>query len=134
MFNYSLKGQNLVAVNTAKYLGIDLSNNFTWNSHIDRTVKKATNMLGFLRRNLRVSKSDIKAAAYKRIVQSNLEYCTSTWSPFTTSGKHKLEMVQRRAARYVTNCYHNTSSVNVVVLLFYVHGKHLRSCRDGQLT
>ena len=24
--------------------------------------------------------------------------------------------------------------VAVVVLLFYVHGKHLRSCRDGQLT
>ena len=23
---------------------------------------------------------------------------------------------------------------HVVVLLFYVHGKHLRSCRDGQLT
>ena len=23
---------------------------------------------------------------------------------------------------------------NIVVLLFYVHGKHLRSCRDGQLT
>ena len=22
----------------------------------------------------------------------------------------------------------------VVVLLFYVHGKHLRSCRDGHLT
>ena len=21
-----------------------------------------------------------------------------------------------------------------IVLLFYVHGKHLRSCRDGQLT
>ena len=28
-----------------------------------------------------------------------------------------------------------TSHVVVVVaLLFYVHGKHLRSCRDGQLT
>ena len=24
--------------------------------------------------------------------------------------------------------------VVVVVLLFHVHGKHLRSCRDGQLT
>ena len=24
--------------------------------------------------------------------------------------------------------------VVVVVLLFYVHGKHLRSCRDSQLT
>ena len=26
------------------------------------------------------------------------------------------------------------SVVVVVALLFYVHGKHLRSCRDGQLT
>ena len=26
------------------------------------------------------------------------------------------------------------TNVYVVVFLFYVHGKHLRSCRDGQLT
>ena len=33
------------------------------------------------------------------------------------------------------NCLHKLNfSVVVVVLLFYVHGKHLRSCRDGQLT
>ena len=25
-------------------------------------------------------------------------------------------------------------SLRVVAVLFYVHGKHLRSCRDGQLT
>ena len=29
---------------------------------------------------------------------------------------------------------HNTIVVVFVALLFYVHGKHLRSCRDGQLT
>ena len=28
----------------------------------------------------------------------------------------------------------NEDSNVVVALLFYVHGKHLRSCRDGQLT
>ena len=28
----------------------------------------------------------------------------------------------------------NTCCCCIVVLLFYVHGKHLRSCRDGQLT
>ena len=26
------------------------------------------------------------------------------------------------------------SFIRLVVLLFYVHGKHLRSCQDGQLT
>ena len=34
------------------------------------------------------------------------------------------------------NCcmYKFSGTVVFVVLLFYVHGKHLRSCRDGQLT
>ena len=30
--------------------------------------------------------------------------------------------------------FHVEKVVVVVALLFYVHGKHLRSCRDGQLT
>ena len=30
--------------------------------------------------------------------------------------------------------FSNNAAVVVVVLLFYVHGKHLRSCRDGRLT
>ena len=33
------------------------------------------------------------------------------WSPHTATGKQKIEMVQRRAARYATNRYHYTSSV-----------------------
>ena len=32
------------------------------------------------------------------------------------------------------NNYSNNNNNTVIVLLFYVHGKHLRSCRDGQLT
>ena len=31
-------------------------------------------------------------------------------------------------------CRLNFRTLRFVVLLFYVHGKHLRSCRDGQLT
>ena len=68
-------------------------------------------MLGFLGRNLRVNNSDTKAAAYKTLVRPNLEYCASVWSPYTAAGKRKVKMVQRRAARYATNRYHNTSSL-----------------------
>ena len=73
-FTYSLKGQDLEAVNTAKCLGVDLSNNLSWNSHIDRATKKANSMLGFLCRNLRINNSYTKAAAYKTLVRPNLEY------------------------------------------------------------
>ena len=34
----------------------------------------------------------------------------------------------------VLTWYIQLLDVVLVVLLFYVHGKHLRSCRDGQLT
>ena len=64
-----------------------------------------------MRRNLRINNSDTKAAAYKTLVRPNLEYCASVWSPYTAAGKRKVEMVHRRAARYATNSYHNTSSV-----------------------
>ena len=35
---------------------------------------------------------------------------------------------------YFSMNYRDFSVGWLVVLLFYVHGKHLRSCRDGQLT
>jgi hypothetical protein len=40
-----------------------------------------------------------------------LEYACSVWNPHTAEHCNKIEMVQRRAARYACNRYHNTSSV-----------------------
>ena len=47
----------------------------------------------------------------KPSVRPSLEYATCVWDPHTQTAKQKLEAVQRRAARYVTRRYHNTSSV-----------------------
>ena len=68
-------------------------------------------MLGFLQRNLRVNSRETKASAYFTLVRPNLEYCSNVWSPYTIQAKERIEMVQRRAARYATNRYRNTSSV-----------------------
>ena len=37
------------------------------------------------------------------------------WDPHTNEYKKKIEMVQRWAARYTMNNYHNTSSVNTMI-------------------
>ena len=75
--------------------------NFSQISHgtaLYKTVKKANSMLGFLRRNMRVSNKSTKTSAYM------LEYCSKLWSPYTyVHIKKVIEMVQCRAARYVTN-------------------------------
>ena len=58
--NYSLHDQHLQTVKQAKYLGATISSDLSWNQHVDNTVKKATNSLNFLRRNIRDCPPQVK--------------------------------------------------------------------------
>jgi len=71
---YLLKGATLTVDKSTKYLGVDIHSTLSWNTNIDRTTKKANNMLGFLRRNLRHSFQATKVNAYKTLVLPHLEY------------------------------------------------------------
>ena len=110
-FDYSLKGHTLAAETSSKYLGVSITSKLTWSDHVDKISKKGNSALGFLRRNLRISNEATKAAAYKTFVRPSLEYCSTVWNPHNDTEVRKIEMVQRRAARYVTGRHHNTSSV-----------------------
>ena len=110
-FSYRLKGTVLAEEATSKYLGVDLQNNLSWNQHVSRVTKKANSMLGFLRRNLRKASQDTKAQAYMSMVRSIIDYCSTFCNPHQRDQKFQVEMVQRRAARFVTGRYRNTSSV-----------------------
>ena len=48
---------------------------------------------------------------YKALVRPTVEYASTVWDPHKKGDIHRLDMVQRRAARYVKNNYHNRSSV-----------------------
>ena len=110
-FQYQLKGVTLAEEQTSKYLGVDLKANLSWKNHISRVSKKANNMLAFRRRNPRQANEETKTKAYFTMVRSNLDYWCTIWSPYQRDQKYQIEMVQRRAARFVTNRYRNTSSV-----------------------
>lgn len=108
---YTVKGHTLDMEDSTRYLGVEMQSNMSWNRHMDQTIKKANSTLGFRHRNLWVSNKETKSTAYFSMVRPILEYCSTVWSPCTKDYIHKTEMVQRRAARYVTNRYRNTSSV-----------------------
>ena len=110
-YPYTLHGQVLEEVSSAKYLGITISNDITWTKHIEKTTSKANSKLGFLKRNLKVKDQKLKEKAYKAIVRPTLEYCSTVWDPHSQQQSRSIEKVQRRAARWVTGRYHNTSSV-----------------------
>ena len=51
-FDYTLHQQRLEQIQSAKYLGITISDDLDWGQHISEISSKATKTLGFLRRNL----------------------------------------------------------------------------------
>ncbi|XP_072176986.1 uncharacterized protein [Diadema setosum] len=106
---YHLNNAPLKSVDSGKYLGATIDSDSKWPQHINNTVNKANNVLTFLRRNLRIKSSDVKATAYKTLVRPIVE--STVWDPSSRNLIHKVEMVQRRAARFTLNRYHNTSSV-----------------------
>ena len=65
--NYRVHDQHLQTVKQAKYLGATISSDLSWNQHVDNTVKKATNTLNFLRRNIRDCPPRVKEQCYKSL-------------------------------------------------------------------
>ena len=88
-----------------------LSKDMTWKTHVSQVITKANRSLGFLKRNLQIRSPDIKEKAYFGLVRPQVEYASSVWDPYHKNQVHSIEMIQRRAARWVLNRYHNTSSV-----------------------
>jgi len=73
---------------------------------------KANSVQAFLQRNLSQSSHHVKSSAYFTYVRPILEYASVVWSTFTKTNLDKIEMVQRKAARFVYNDYHRYSSVS----------------------
>ena len=113
--NHTIHGKELGHTKNAKYLGVLISDNPFWNAHVDTVTKKANNTTAFLRRNLSSCPQHIKETCYKTFVRPQLEYAATVWDPHTDINIAKLEGVQRRAARFVTNDYNYTSSVTAMM-------------------
>ncbi|CAC5378860.1 unnamed protein product [Mytilus coruscus] len=121
-FTYKMKGESLEKVSKQPYLGVELCNNMKYNLNIDQTCKKASRVLGFLKRNLKHCPPSVKERAYTSLVRRppsvkeraytslvrpKLEYCSTIWNPHTNNNINKLESVQKNAARFVLNKPHD---------------------------
>ena len=112
---YFIHGKALSTTKSAKYLGVTICDNLSWNTHISTICRKASNTTAFLRRNLSSCPRKIKATSYTTFVRPQLEYSSSVWDPHTQANIQKLEGVQRRAARFVTGNHNPTDSVTAMI-------------------
>lgn len=103
--SYTINNETLETVNDISYLGLTICNSLSWSKHIAKITSKASSMLGFLSRNLRVAPQSCKQNAYSALVRSRLEYSSTVWKPTTVKDTKMLEKVQNRAARFIMHDY-----------------------------
>ena len=112
---YTMAGNILKQVSSAKYLGITLEETLQWNLQVASTARKANGVLAFVRRNLKGAPRKAKEMTYTILVRPILEYGAVIWDPHQKQSIHRLEQVQRRAARFVCNSYTKTQSVSALL-------------------
>ena len=131
---YTLGGEVIKSVDSAKYLGVTISNNYgnrssPWKAHVTQLAAKAHQRLGFVRRSLRGVSYSHREMAYLSLVRSLMDYAGAVWDPVETIEADKLEQVQRHAARWATGSW---GVVSVTALLGELGWEDLAGRRGNQ--
>ena len=121
--DYYLGGIKLDRVNVEKDSGILVSNNLSWNNHVDVISSKAQKMLNVLHRTCK----DINDIRTKKLLYiAWVIYASVVWSPHTKRNINNLEQVQRRATRFIKNLgrdyseYERLNKLNLLPLKYLV--------------
>ncbi len=87
-------GHTLERVDHYPYIGVEISSDLSWNSHITKVTSKAQRALGFVRRNLSSTPRPVKVQMYQALIRPHLEYAAAAWDPYTQKNIRELEMVR----------------------------------------
>ena len=102
---YSLDNSILKNVTSNPYLGLEISQDLKWHTHINNITIKASRIIGFLQRNLQHCPLECRRTAYLSLVRSKLEYGATVWDSQYKNDIEKLERIQHRAARFIKQDY-----------------------------
>ena len=87
--------------NNTTYLGINISNDLKWATHIKEICSKASSRLGFIKRNLQHCPLTTRKNAYLALVRSSLEHGAAIWDPHYKNDIDRIEKIQSRAIRFI---------------------------------
>ena len=98
-----MNGDELDTSASFTQLGLSLSSNLTWKTHINSLAKHASQKLGFLARACGFLSSSHLLSIYKSQIHPSLDYCSHVWEGAPKSTLCLLDKVQSKAIRLINN-------------------------------
>ncbi|CAM4501029.1 unnamed protein product [Lepidochelys kempii] len=100
-FSYKLGTHKLEVTEEKKNLGALVDHRMTMSCQCDVAMRKASAVLGCIRRGISSRDKEVLVPLYKALVRPHLEYCVQFWSSMFKKDEFKLEQVQRRSTRMI---------------------------------
>ncbi len=101
---YFLYNQVLKTKNSEKDLGVLVDQTLKFSEQSNAVVNSANATLGMIKRNIVSRNSKVITKLYKALVRPKLEYCVQAWRPYLRKDIDKIEKVQHRATKMITEC------------------------------
>ena len=85
-----------------------------WSKHVEEKSKKISSAIGALKRIRPFITIDVANKIYKAIIQPHIDYCSTVWDRLGSTLLDKIQKLQNRAARIVTQSNYYTSASSLV--------------------
>ena len=101
-----LNGQQLTRVTSYKYLGVTITSDLMWSTHIANLCNKTRKIIGlFYRTFYKDSSPETMLKLYTSFIRPHLEYAAAVWDPFLKKDIDLLENTQKFALKVSTKCW-----------------------------
>ena len=92
----------LLSTEREKDVGVVVSSDMKVSEQCGIAARKGNQILGLIRRNIAYRDKRLIIPLYMSLVRPHLEYCIQAWRPHMRKAIDKLERVQRRATRLIS--------------------------------
>ena len=99
---YKMGDAVLCRTTQEKDLGVKFSADMKVSEQCRIAVSKGNKILGLIRRTIMYKEKQLIIPLYKAIVRPHLEYCIQAWRPYHKKDIDKLEKIQRRATKMIS--------------------------------
>ena len=114
---YTINGTPITRCEQHKDLGVVMTSNLQWDSHIALISSKAYKKLGLLHHSFSSAVHiNAKRSLYLSLIRSQLVYCSQIWRPYLLTDIILLERVQRRATKFILNDYSSNYKSRLIAL------------------
>ena len=102
-YKYTMGDKDLASTEFEKDIGVMIQRSLKPSLQCSKAAKKANAVLAQLTRAVSYRDKDTFLDLFRSHIRPLLEYCSSSWSPWTQGDIETLEKIQRRAIGMVTN-------------------------------